>query len=272
MMLEMFKLPFMSQALVTCLLLALVLSYFGVHVVRRGIVFIDLALAQISSAGVATALLTGGDPRVFSIGFTLVGAFVLSLIRTHKRVPQEAIIGLIYAVSSAVSMLLIAKTAHGDADITAELFGNILAITPQQITELGISLGLIGLLHLVFYRQFTRMTEAYAETHASAPVFDLWNILFYLTLALAISESVSAAGVLQVFAYLIAPATCALLLFGRMKTAVLAAWGIALIASVGGLYSSYTYDLPTGAAIVAGFGILFILTLILARFARKNNE
>lgn len=270
-MLEMFKLPFMTQALITCLMLALVLSYFGVHVVRRGIVFIDLALAQISSAGVATALLTGGDPRVFSIAFTLIGAFGLSLIRTHKRVPQEAIIGLIYAVASAVSMLLIAKTAHGDADITAELFGNILAITPQQITELGIALGLIGLLHLVFYRQFTRMTESYAETQTSTPVFDIWNILFYLSLALAISESVSAAGVLQVFAYLIAPATCALLLFSRMGSALLAAWGLALIASLGGLYTSYTYDLPTGAAIVAGFGLLFAMTLVATRCTRKES-
>ncbi|HEY9685559.1 MAG TPA: metal ABC transporter permease [Coleofasciculaceae cyanobacterium] len=262
-MLEMFQLPFMQQAFIACLLMAAMLSYFGVHVVTRGIVFIDLALAQISSVGVAFAVLTGGDPRLYAVLFTLAGALGLSLIQSnHRRVPQEAIIGIIYAVASAVSMLLIAKTPHGDSDVTAVLFGNILAVSPQQIIEIAIVFGLVGVVHFIFRRRFSGLMQAYAEdVTAAGNRLNPWNILFYLSLALVISEAVSAAGVLQVFAYLIVPAVCALLLFQNASLILLAAFVIGLLASLGGLYTSYAYDLPTGTAIVAGFGVLFLLSL-----------
>lgn len=267
-MLEMFQLPFMMQSLVACLLLAAVLSYFGVHVVTRGIVFIDLALAQLSSVGVAFAALTGGDPRLFAVLFTLVGAIGISAIQTQdKRVPQEAIIGIIYAVSSALSILLMAKVPHGDADVAEILFGNILAVTPEKITEMLLVFGLVGLVHGIFYRRFKHQTLLQADLASEVSVvpeekislLNPWNMLFYLTLALVISSAVGSSGVLQVFSYLIVPPVCALILFRQFEKALLMAFGVAVIASLGGLYSSYTYDLPTGASIVACFGLLFIL-------------
>lgn len=270
-MLEMFELPFMQQALVACLLMAAVLSYFGVHVVTRGIVFIDLALAQISSVGVAFAMLTGGEPRLYALAFTLAGAFAMSLIpANNRRVPQEAIIGTIYAVASAASLLLIAKTPHGDSDVTEVLFGNILAVTPQQITQLAIIFGVVGLAHIIFRKQIFNLLET--RDSATDARLNPWNILFYLSLALVISEAVGAAGVLQVFAYLIVPAICALLLFRKTAAILIAAFLIGILASLGGLYTSYTFDLPTGTAIVACFGVLFLIALMLNAFLDRKQK
>jgi zinc/manganese transport system permease protein len=286
-MLEIFQLPFMTQALIACLLLSLILSYFGVHVVSRGIVFIDLALAQISSVGVAFAVMTGGDPRLYALLFTLVGAVGLSLIQTNnKRVPQEAVIGIIYAVSSALSILLMAKTPHGDADVTEILFGNILAVNPAQITEMAIVFAVVGLFHAIFHKKFYALSMAQIEAndHDGPKVSPLnpWNMLFYLSLALVISSAVAAAGVLQVFAYLIVPAVCALLFIKRFWVVLSVAVVISVVVSLSGLLVSYSQDLPTGASIVGCFGGIFLITLLLSQVqsffapgaaaARQNNS
>ncbi len=276
-MLEMFQQPFMLQSLIACLLLAGILSYFGVHVVTRGIVFIDLALAQISSVGVAFALMSGNDPRLFAVLFTLVGAFGISLIQTNdKRVPQEAIIGIIYAVSSALSILMMAKVPHGDSDVVEILFGNILAVTESQIIQMVVVFGAVGLLHLIFHKQFKCQSMIQGEdSDGKGPsLMNRWNILFYLSLALVISSAVGSSGVLQVFAYLIVPAVCALLLFQRFGLVLFMAFIIASLGSLTGLYSSYAYDLPTGAAIVACLGLIFmgcfgIKTLV---FSKKQAQ
>ncbi len=273
-MLEMFQLPFMTQALLACLLLSVILAYFGVHVVSRGIVFIDLALAQISSVGVAYAVMSGNDPRGCALLFTLVGAVGLSLIQSsHKRVPQEALIGIIYAVSSALSILMMAKTPHGDADVTEILFGNILAVSPEKILEMTGVFGVVGLVHGVFHRKFHALSVAQIEANSMGQgkisPLNPWNMLFYLSLALVIASAVEAAGVLQVFSYLIVPAVCALLLWERFWVVLVCAMGIAVMASVAGLSLSYTQDLPTGAAIVGCFGVLFLLTLVLRGLQQK---
>ena len=267
-MLEMFQLPFMSQAFIVCLLLSIILSYFGIHVIKRGIVFIDLALAQISSVGVAFAMLVGGDTRVYAVLFTLIGALGLSLIPTNnKRVPQEAVIGIIYAFAAALSILIMAKTPHGDADVTEILFGNILAIQPAQITEIAITFALVGLFHLLFYRQFYRLSfkDSETQTHAASTTspLNLWNTLFYISLALVISSAIGATGVLQAFSYLIVPAVCGILLCKNFWAAFGAAFIVSLGSSVTGLYLSYSLDLPTGASIVCCFGLFFLLVLAL---------
>jgi len=265
-MLEMFQLPFMSQAFVVCLLLTFILSYFGIHVIKRGIVFIDLALAQISSVGVAFAMLVGGDPRIYAILFTLIGALGLSLIPNNsKRIPQEAIIGIIYAFAAALSILIMAKTPHGDSDVTEILFGNILAIQSSQITEIAITFALVGLFHLLFYKKFYALSfkSSEVQTCSASKVssLNLWNTLFYISLALVISSAIGATGVLQAFSYLIVPAVCGLLLCKNFWAAFGIALAVSLSSSLTGLYFSYSLDLPTGASIVCCFGLFFLLIL-----------
>src|SRR4249919_4213358 len=145
-MFQMFQLPFMVQAFVIALITGIVLAYLGVHVVGRGIVFVDLALGQISSLGVAFAAFIGAGLTSIPLIFTLAGALLMSFINIRdKRLKQEAIIGILYAFTSALTVLLISKTAHGDSDIQEVLFGNILAVSTQQITLVGIVFGILAL-------------------------------------------------------------------------------------------------------------------------------
>src|SRR5215212_9129225 len=151
-MFEMFDLPFMVQAFVAAAITGIVLSWLGVHVVGRGIVFVDLALGQISSLGVAFATFIGTGMTSIPLIFTLVGALLMSFINIRdKRLKQEAIIGILYAFASALTVLFISKTAHGDSDIQEVLFGNILSVDWNKITTLGIVFGAIAIIQFLFF-------------------------------------------------------------------------------------------------------------------------
>src|SRR5438105_2406381 len=160
-MFQMFQLDFITQAFMVSVIVGIVLSYLGVHVVGRGIVFVDLALGQISSLGVAFSDYIGKGKTSIPILFALLGAFLMSLINIKdKRLKLEAIIGIIYAVASAATVMLISKTPHGDSDIQEVLFGNILSVSWEQITTVAIVFGIIALLHLVF-KKFFALTESF---------------------------------------------------------------------------------------------------------------
>src|SRR3954468_4945839 len=154
-MVEMFQLPFMVQAFVAALITGALLSYMGVHVVGRGIVFVDLALGQISSLGVAFAAFIGTGMTSIPLIFTLVGALLMSFINIKdKRLKQEAIIGILYAFASALTVLLISKTAHGDSDIQEVLFGDILSVSWEQIRTILVVFGILLLIQLLFFKKF----------------------------------------------------------------------------------------------------------------------
>src|SRR6478735_2096417 len=167
-MFDMFQLPFMVQAFVAAAITGVLLSYMGVHVVGRGIVFVDLALGQISSLGVAFAAFIGTGVTSIPLIFTLAGAILMSFISIRdKRLKQEAIIGILYAFASALTVLLISKTPHGDSDIQEVLFGSILSVSWQQISLVGIVFGAIALMHIIFFRRFFTLTESFesGENH-----------------------------------------------------------------------------------------------------------
>src|SRR6185295_12843242 len=173
-MFDMFQLDFITQAFVLTVIVGIVLSYLGVHVVGRGIVFVDLALGQISSLGVAFSDYVGKGKTTIPILFTLLGAFLMSFIHIRdRRLKLEAIIGIIYAVASAATVMLISKTPHGDSDIQEVLFGNILSVSWEQIQMIGIIFGIIGLLHLLFHKKFFLLTETFEndDTNIAANVF-----------------------------------------------------------------------------------------------------
>src|SRR4051812_18486555 len=155
-MFAMFQLSFMVQAFIAALITGAVLSYLGVHVVGRGIVFVDLALGQISSLGVAFAAFIGSGMTSIPLIFTLAGAILMSFISIRdKRLKQEAIIGILYAFTSALTVMLISKTPNNDADMMQEvLFGSIFSITPDMLNLLAIIFGCVALVHIVFFKKF----------------------------------------------------------------------------------------------------------------------
>ncbi len=260
-MFEMFQLDFITQAFILSVIVGIVLSYLGVHVVGRGIVFVDLALGQISSLGVAFSDYIGKGKTFIPILFALLGAFLMSLINIRdKRLKLEAVIGIIYAVASAATVMLISKTPHGDSDIQEVLFGNILSVSWEQIRTVAIVFGGIAILHALFHKKFFALTKRFenGEGHTIG-IFNLWNFLFYLSIGLSIVFAVRISGVIPVFSFLIIPAVGAIMLakktWGMVSIAALLSIGGALF----GLYVSYKYDFPAGSSIVAVLGGIFLL-------------
>jgi len=277
-MFEMFQLPFMVQAFTAAVITGILLSYLGVHVVGRGIVFVDLALGQISSLGVAFAAFIGTGLTSIPLIFTLTGALLMSFINIRdKRLKQEAIIGILYAFTSALTVLIISKTPHGDSDIQEVLFGNILSVSWPQITTLGIVFGAIMLMHLIFFKKFFSLTESFenGENHLVG-IFNIWNFLFYISIGLAIVFAVKINGVIPVFSYLIIPAVSAILISKNKLTVIIIAFIISLLAGFFGLNFSFHYDFPAGSSIVAILGVLFILAsvykLVAGLFGRAKKE
>ena len=260
-MFEMFQLPFMVQAFAAAVITGILLSYMGVHVVGRGIVFVDLALGQISSLGVAFAAFIGTGMTSIPLIFTLAGALLMSFINIRdKRLKQEAIIGILYAFASALTVLLISKTPHGDSDIQEVLFGNILSVSWGKISTIGIVFGAIALLQLVFFRKFFDLTKSFenGESHLVG-IFNFWNFLFYISIGLAIVYAVKINGVIPVFSYLIIPAVSAIMLTKNNTAVFIISFVISILAGFFGLNFSFHYDFPAGSSIVAILGGIFIL-------------
>lgn len=264
-MIELFALDFVRNALLVSVVMGLMLSYLGVHVVGRGIVFVDLALGQISMLGVAVAVFFEMEPTAVSVVFTLVGAILMSFIKvTDRRLKQEAVIGIIYAVSSAVTVLLISKAAHGDADIQEVLFGSVFTVTTGQIAWMLGVFAVLGVLHSVFRRQFFDITKRFeAKEVDDLGAFNLWNFLFYVSIGLTIVLAVRVGGVIPVFAFLVVPPVAGILLTTRRHAGVvLIALPLSVLGSVAGVGFSVQFDFPAGPSIVAMLGAVFALAAV----------
>lgn len=259
-MLDMFTQDFIFNALLVSVIMGLLLSYLGVHVVGRGIVFVDLALGQISMLGVAFANFIEKDPTVISILFTMVGAFILSFVNVKdKRLKQEALIGIVYAVACAATVLLISKAPHGEADISEVLFGSLFTVTTGQILLMAGTFGLVGLGHVIFRKKFFGLTEQFESNQIEhIGVFNLWNFLFYLSIGLAIVLAVRAGGVIPVFTYIVVPPVSAILLTRKKGSLVLIAMLVSVAGSFFGIYFSTHFDFPAGSSVVAILGVIFL--------------
>jgi zinc/manganese transport system permease protein len=263
-MFEMLGLNFMVQAFIISLVTGLFLSYLGLHVVGRGIVFVDLALGQISSLGGAVAVFLGYGLTTIPLVFTLLGALLISLIDIHdKRLKLEAIIGIIYAFTSAATVMLISKTPHGDTDIQEVLFGNILSVNKEAITITCIVFGALLLMHVIFRKKFFELTQSFQTGQVKINVFNIWNSLFYISIGLSIVFAVKISGVIPVFSYLIIPSVCALMLALSNKLVVIIAMVISFLGSFIGLNVSFHFDFPAGSSIVAVLGVIFIIVSVI---------
>ncbi len=270
-MFDLFQLDFMVLAFIVSIIIGILLSYLGVHVVGRGIVFVDLALGQISSLGVAYSDYVGYGKTIIPIVFALSGALLMSFIKIRdKRLKLEAFIGIIYAFASAATVMLISKTPHGDSDIQEVLFGNILSIDWEQIKTIGFIFAAIAILHLVYYKKFYLLTASFENQNpdlaqnafSKKGELSFWNFLFYLSIGLAIVFAVRVSGVIPVFSFLIIPAVGALMLSGNNFKVVIIAIIISIVGAFAGLNVSYKYDFPAGSSLVAVLGIIFLLISI----------
>ncbi|MEP7249463.1 MAG: metal ABC transporter permease [Spartobacteria bacterium] len=267
----------MFWPIVACVLLPWLLVYLGLHVVRRGIIFIDIAMAQMASLGICVAVLLHLQldrwPAFFiALAFTLVGAAIFSLTgKRASQIPQEAIIGISYVVAAATAVLLLSRAAEGDEEIKNMLVGNILLVTP---VEVGKCFGLflfVGLVHFALRKSFLLVTFDREGAYDSGLRVRWWDFLFYALFGLVVTSFVRIAGVLLVFTYLIVPAVCGINLARSLLNRLLIGWLIALLGGVIGLFLSFQWDLPSGAAIVCTFGVLLVLVGLVGLLRRKPD-
>jgi zinc/manganese transport system permease protein len=261
-------LMFLAAPFVASLILTGIHAYLGVHVVERGVIFVDLSLAQIAALGAAIALLlpvTGGDahaPAVYwiSLGFTFIGALVFSTIRGHRaRIPQEAVIGICYAVASAATILAMSKATSESEHLKDMLVGNILAVSWPEVGETAALYGAIGLFHYLFRKQFLAISMNPEQASQSGMAVAFWDFLFYASFGFVVTSSVAIAGVLLVFCYLIVPSVAAMLYADTIGKRLAVGWTMGTVVSALGVYLSLRLDLPTGATIVCTFGIVLAL-------------
>jgi zinc/manganese transport system permease protein len=259
---------------VACLLFPWLLVYLGTHVVQRGIIFIDIAMAQLASMGICVAVLRHMDLDSYgtfaiALGFTLVGAAVFSFTgKRSSKVPQEAVIGIAYVVSAATSVLLLSRAAEGDEEIKNMLVGNILLVSPEDVWKAFALFVAVGIFHLIVRKPMLLVSFDRDQAFAKGLRVRWWDFMFYASFGLVVTSFVRIAGVLLIFTYLIVPAVCGLHLAGSLMKKLVAGWIIALIGGALGLYLSFQYDLPSGAAIVCTFGGLLIAVTVIAQIMR----
>jgi len=259
-------LQFLLPAIAASLIIAGIHAYLGLHVVERGVIFVDLSLAQIASLGAAIAVWQGYDPHTdpqiywYSLGFTLIGALIFAMVKGHEaRIPQEAIIGISYAVASAAVILAMSK-ATGEAEHLRDmLVGNILSVQWPEVWRTAAIYLALAIFHFVFRKRFLEITVDPHGAEAKGISVRFWDFLFYASFGFVVTRSVAIAGVLLVFCYLIVPSVGGMLFSSKIGPRLAIGWVMGTVVSMVGMYLSVVFDLPTGAAIVCTFGGALIL-------------
>lgn len=265
---DMSVLTFLAAPFVASLVIAGIHAYLGIHVVERGVIFVDLSLAQIAAFGATIALLmpwSGGDPHGnaaywTSLVFTFLGAAIFATIRSRRaRIPQEAIIGISYAVASAATILAMSKSTSEGEHLKDMLVGNILAVSWTEVWQTALLYGVIGAFHFIYRRKFLAISMDPVRAEREGTSLRLWDFLFYASFGFVVTRSVSIAGVLLVFCYLIVPSVAAMLYADSIGKRLAIGWTMGTIVSALGVYLSLQLDLPTGATIVCTFGLVLML-------------
>jgi zinc/manganese transport system permease protein len=273
-------LQFLAAPFVASLILTGIHAYLGVHVVERGVIFVDLSLAQIAALGGTVAMLlpfTGQDPHGpwvywISLVFTFVGAAIFSTIRSRRaHIPQEAIIGISYAVASAAAILAMSKATSESEHLKDMLVGNILAVSWPEVLKTAALYAVVGAFHYVCRRQFLTISMDPEGAERQGLNVKLWDFLFYASFGFVVTSSVSIAGVLLVFCYLIVPSVAAMLYSERVGVRLAIGWSMGTIVSALGIFLSVKLDLPTGATMVCTFGLVLILMALVRPLVQRSQ-
>ena len=287
-------LSIMKWPLLACLLLPGMLVYLGLHIVRREVIFVDLALAQVAALGTCFCLVFGNhthvwhiplgfqtaagpltmdlsDSYLWAVGFTLVGALVFAMTRGvgRGRVPQEALIGIIYVFAAAAAILLLSRSTEGNEELKRTLVGDLLVVGPGPVIKTFLMFLVVGTIHFLFRRHFLALSFEPEVAAADRLAHRWWDFLFYALFGIVVTSFVQIGGVLLTFSYLIVPAVCANLLARSLGAMLAIGWTVATVCGILGLAVSYNFDLPTGAAIVCVLGAALPLVGVFARVRRS---
>ena len=280
-------LEFMLIPFIACILLISANVYFGIHVLKREIIFIDIALAQIAALGGAIAMIiheanesshAGHDHGeesffsfIFSLLFCTIAAVIFTLLKNKKiKIPLEALIGIAYAVATAAAVIILDKGAGGDVHIHDMLIGSILWVSWDQIIRLAITVGVVGLFHIIFRKKFFKLSDNYLKTKSGVKQRALWDFLFYFTFGILIVQAVHVGGILTVFAFLIIPASISSLFASRWYSRILIGLGVGAFVTFLGLYFSWELDVPASPVIISFLGIVLLLSLMVTHIRKSK--
>lgn len=281
----MVSLNFILLPLLGCVLIVLINVYFGIHVIKREIIFIDIALASIAALGSAVAMVIlgiGHDevahgehafwPYLFSLGFISIASLAFTLLRNKTiSISLEAIIGIAYAVATTLTVIILDKGAGGDVHVHDMLVGTILWVTGPQLARLAVVVVITGAFHIVFRKKFLALTDSFHEQEPGIKRPGLWGFLFYFSFGLVVVEAVKIAGILTVFAFLILPASLAVILKGNWTTKLIVGWLSGIAASFAGLLFSLKLDVPSAPVIITVLGIILLLGYLFAKLADRRR-
>src|SRR6476660_10503262 len=270
-------LALMWMPFLMCLVLTGIHAYLGFHVIAREVVFVDIALAQIAALGATAAFLVGYELETWEsymagLGFAVLGALVLALTRSRtRRVSHEAVIGVVYAVSSAGAVLLADRSPHGAEHLRGMLVGSILSVRGDEVLKVAILYGLVGLFHWLCRRPFFLLSTAPDRAYREGWRVRAWDFAFYASFGVVVTSSVRIAGVLLVFSYLIVPALAGILLGRTVTQKLVIGWAFGTLVSVIGMSASAIFDFPTGATVVCAFGLTLIVLWIAFQAVRPAS-
>jgi zinc/manganese transport system permease protein len=273
----------MAPALVAALILVGIHGYLGIHIIARGVIFVDLALAQVAALGWAAAGLGPADRLatilglpatdagyIIGFGMTLIAAALFSISRLdNEKIPQEAIIGIVYVVASAATILLAAQAPRGSEHVEQLLTGSLLWVTWPEVAKTALVYGAIGLAHWLLRHRFLTISLDPDTARDKKWAVAGWDFLFYALFGIVVTSSVAIAGVLVVFSFLVIPAVIAFLFASTPGKMLAIAWLTGTAATVVGLWVSYVSDLPTGPVVVCAFALALIVAFIVRRVSRR---
>jgi zinc/manganese transport system permease protein len=268
----------MLPAFCECLILIGIFSYLGLHVIKREIIFVDLALAQIAALGALVGFLFGIALHTvasyfFSLAFAAVGGAVFTVCRTREgRIPQEAVIGLVYAIAAAMTILLIDRAPHGAEHIKEIFTGALLWVKWPTVGITAVVCAVVGAFHYAFRSRFLLLSEDPAKAEADRLNVRAWDFLFYLSFALVVTLSVATVGVLLVFVFLVAPAVIALLVTGRLVRQLVVGWGLGLVVTVVGLVLAYVGDFSTGPMVIGCYAVVLVVIAAITYNVRAKSR
>jgi zinc/manganese transport system permease protein len=276
-MLEILSYSFVQLAIAAALVLAGIHAYLGFHVVSRGVIFVDLSLAQVAALGAVLAMTLGLEegPLRYAIAllFTFFGAFVITIARTRdERIPQEAFIGIVYAGSTALAVLLLSRHPHGTEEMEHMLAGSLLTVSPGELIKLAALYAAVGTFHYVFRRQFILISTDRAAAAGRGLNLVWWDFLFYSSFAVVVTSSVAIAGVLLVFSLLVIPPVVALLLTTRARGRLALGWSVGFLGAMLGILSAVGFDLPAGPSVMTALVLILLVVSGINTSRRLRSE
>ena len=271
-LIQILGLPFLA-----CIIIGAILGYLGIHVLKREVIFIDIALAQIAVVGSIAAHLAfeaHGHSLVgyvCSLGSVLLASAFYALVRRRIfQISLEAIIGISYAIAAAAALFLVGVAPGGHLHVQAMLSGSLLWTKWSDVIAGLVLFSAVGLAFFIFRRPFKKISGNYDNAVAQRMNVVWWDFLFYALLGVVITSAVRIAGVVAVFAFLIIPASVSALLCSNWSGRILITWLTSIVASLMGLLFAYYLDFSLGPCVVLFLGVLLIIVSLASRYLQQR--